>query len=388
MIEEVKPTMMIRKMLKIGVLVAALIALTGLLMAQERDAESTPPAGISAVLSDEAGVYAGPSHTYERLITLPIGQQVAMHERNLIGNWIRTTWEGSSRSGGWLMIGTLDLPPGFTLDALRVNTFAPDADPSRIVDEQEKALYSVPLLPRIHPEMCEVYARAQEDGRVGGVISKVGDSNSASESYLTPISQGRYELGPYTFLTDTVNYFGASMGSQTVAARVGMNSMAVFDPFWANKAVCEQGESPIACEYRLRQPTIAVIMFGVNDTRVLNTADYQAQIEQLIEDSLAADVIPLLVTFTTNPSEWDYGSTLRFNLAMVEAAEAYNVPVINFWAAAQALYRAGVGDDNIHLTQSGGTLRLGRAESYYGLPLHNLLVLHALDSLRTTCEMQ
>jgi hypothetical protein len=363
--------------------VLTLAALVWGVRAQENENDLDADNAPRATVIDVAPVYAGPSHTFELVTQLPVGQQVRILERNRIGNWLRVTWDDSS--GGWLMIGRLNLPVDFTLDDVRANMFVTDADPSTIVDEQEKALYAVPILPTIHRDMCAVYEAGQAARNQAGVVSKIGDSNSASASYLTPIAEGRYDLGPYAFLEPAVDLFGASFASVPVAARVGMNSMAVFDPFWADKVRCDTGESPLACEYRLSQPAAAVIMFGVNDTRVLNSQEYRAQITRLIEESLDTHVIPLLVAFSTNPTEWDYGGTLRFNLAMIEAAREYNVPVINFWSAAQALYRAGVGDDNIHLTQSGASFRVGSAESYYGLPLHNLLVLHALDALRTTC---
>jgi hypothetical protein len=359
-----------------GLAAMLLLTVQGYAQKNETDADADAP---RAMVVDPAPIYAGPSHTFELVTQLAAGQWVDIMERNRIGNWLRVTWNDSA--GGWVMIGRLELPAGFMLDDVRANRFVTDADASRVVDAHEKALYAVPILPEIHRDMCEVYAA----GSQSGVVSKIGDSNSASVSYLTPLAEGRYDLGPYAFLSPAVDLFGASFANVPVAARVGMNSMAVFDPFWADKARCEAGESPLACEYRLSQPAAAVIMFGVNDIRVLSSAEYGAQIRQLIEESLDAHVIPLLVAFSTNPSEWDYGGTLRFNLAMIEAAREYNVPVINFWSAAQALYRAGVGEDNIHLTQSGASLRWGRAESYYGLPLHNLLVLHALDALRTTC---
>lgn len=329
---------------------------------------------VGATIADFAPVYDGPGQTYTALQTIAPGTRVLIRERNQIGNWLRISWqEGSRRLRGWVMIGYVTLPDDFKLSEITVFDI-PD------IKEQTTgitaALYNIPILSEIHPEMCEIYGRTENPG----VISKVGDSNSVSERYLAPIE----ETGPYDFLAETADYFNGSLGSTSAAARVGMNSASVFDPMWSNRSLCEDGETPLACEYRRAEPAVAVIMFGANDTRALNAEDYETSMRQLIEETLDTGIIPVLVTFTTNPELGDF-QAVRFNEITASLAGEYHVPLINFWAAARALPRAGLGEDNVHLTQSGNQFTLGHDESFYGLPLHNLLVLHVLNGLRE-CE--
>lgn len=55
------------------------------------------------------------------------------------------------------------------------------------------------------------------------------------------------------------------------------------------------------------------------------------------------------------------------------------MPLLNLWAGLTDLPRNGVGEDLLHLTSTGDGLNLTGNESFYGLSLHHLLVLQALD---------
>ena len=76
---------------------------------------------------------------------------------------------------------------------------------------------------------------------------------------------------------------------------------------------------------------------------------------------------------------------LRLNAITVEIADEYNLPLINFWRAAQDLPNLGLVTDYTHLTSDGGPLfgiRFNGEETYSGYALRNLVTLQTLDMLR------
>lgn len=331
----------------------------------------------------------GPGETYAALGLLHPGLDVTLLERNPSATWLRVRAATVSPGEGWVLAGGLALDGSLSLADLPVSD-QPGADLAAIADEDLAWLYAVPVLPEEVSEATRaIFIAGQAMGNDPRTISKVGDSNSASRYYLSPLSAGAYDLGPYTFLQDTVDYFAESFDNPSVAVRVGLNAFSVFDPIWDNPALCQENEPPLVCEYRTAQPAVAVIMFGQNDARVLNSTQYAQQMRQIIETSIEAGVIPIMVTFSIAPAAGEplFHQSLRFNRIMVEVAQEYGVPVLNFWAAARALPGYGIGADQVHLTSSGARVTFTGYQSEYGLSLHNLLVLQTLDLLRRELPM-
>ncbi|HRF94509.1 MAG TPA: SGNH/GDSL hydrolase family protein, partial [Aggregatilineales bacterium] len=309
-----------------------------------------------------------------------VGTEVTLVGRNDIGNWwlvyVDDTTEGWAMAGYFadnLELHLTDIP---VIDSYH-------ADLARVTGELTSQLHAIPILPTISPAMHDIFALGQSLGNMPNVISKVGDSNSAQGIYLSPISAGNYDLGAYDFLQDTVDYFYDSFGIIPQSAKVGMNMFSLFEPIWADPDMCEVGESPLLCEYRINKPSVAVVMFGANDVKVLNRAEYETQMRLLIEQSLENGVIPLLLTFGSDPDlNPNHAQLLRFNLITVQLADEYEVPLLNLWASLTDLPRNGVGEDLLHLTSTGDGMSLTGNESFYGLSLHHMLVLRALDIIR------
>jgi hypothetical protein len=135
----------------------------------------------------------------------------------------------------------------------------------------------------------------------------------------------------------------------------------------------------------VNKPVIAVILFGQNDARVLTAEQFEAQMRRIITESMEMGVIPLLVTFTSNDNGGNpaiYQQALDFNQVLVDLAEEYEAPLLNFWSAARILPDRGITIDNAHLTGGADVIGLGERESRDGVALLNLTVLAALDSIR------
>lgn len=336
-------------------------------------------------IMERTAVRTGPGHTYPEVIWLGAGVEVHVLARNTIGNWLQVEREalpGTEAVEGWLRTGYLQLPEGVTFSELPVNDTLADADTSGFMDADIIRLYETPVLPVISDAMHDVYQLGQDMGNHPAVVTKVGDSNSASSVYLPPLEVGNYELGPYDFLQDAVDYFGESFRQGSIAARVGMNAFSVFDPVWAG-ADCDDNEAPLLCEYRLTKPAVALVMFGPNDLLALNTEQYREQMTRIVEESLAQGVIPVLSTFVSRRDADTWFQAVRFNLILLDIAAEYEVPLINLWSAVRGLPYDGIGTDDVHLTAAGASVDLDSGhESRYGISLQNLIVLHTLERIR------
>ncbi|MDX1992461.1 MAG: GDSL-type esterase/lipase family protein [bacterium] len=375
-------------------LAAAFIAAS---RAQEATPESTPQAqpllpratpqrpsvAIDTVLMEGTEIRLGPGHTYAPIQMFPNGTEITITARNRVGNWleVRTTTASNTVVSGWVLTGYVVME-GIHLSAITVRDM-PDADVAAVTNPNLARLYMVPVVPAIDEAMRAVFTRGQAAGNNAGVVVKVGDSNSANRYYLTPINTSPVDLGPYDFLLDTVLFFAPALPQEHVTARVGLNAYSLFDPSWGT-AQCQSGETPLACEYRLHRPSVAIVMFGPNDIRALNSERWRDQMERLVEESLAAGVIPVLTTFSSLESDPDLAQqALRFNLILVEVANQYDVPLINLWSAARSLPNFGIGGDGVHMTVGGGRVNFTEGqEARFGVSLQNLLVLYTLDELR------
>lgn len=354
-------------------------------------ATPTPPPPTTATTYRQAYIFGGPGIAQSILTSVEPDTEVTVVERNAIGNWVRVQRIGDGGAillDGWMLTGFLKTPPGFDVGYFPV-TDLPDTDHNFIPSFAERRLYLTPVLTPLSDRMQEIYNRGQELGNEPFTATKIGDSVVANELYLLPMSRADFQLGPYQYLDETLKYFGPMM-SNSVAARVGMSSIVVFDPFWANGQVCEPNETPLACEYRLKKPVASFVMFGPNDVRSMEVDRFTDQMTRLVIESLDLGVIPVLVTFASHPDVAFYDKTIQFNNALLDIADTYSVPVINLWLATRILPQYGLDVDGIHLRQPGsfGITFADGQEAYSGVALLNLLSLRTLHEIRQQLELE
>lgn len=341
----------------------------------------------------EVFVHSGPGHTFNDVARLNPGVPVNIIERNRVGNWVRVIRIGDDDKllmDGWVMTGYLNYDNNFHLSQIPVNTEVADADPANADYQSTADLYAVPLISEVSRAMQGVYRYGQALSNQSAVVTKVGDSVSTNPLYLNPMSRDDYDLGPYDFLEDTILYFGPSLASGSVASRIGMTTYVIFDPLWADKEFCQPAETPLACEYRIKRPSIAMILFGPNDVRHMTDAEFAVQMRQIVEQSLDQGIIPVLSTFSVHPDDALWWQAINFNLRLTEIAKEYEVPLINFWAAARILPEYGLDEDGIHVANSGfPNIKFSTGhEAWYGTSLQNLLAIRMLDEIRRTLSMQ
>jgi len=227
------------------------------------------------------------------------------------------------------------------------------------------------ILPEVSPLMKEVYLRGLALGNDPHAFSKVGDCNSEAEFFLTPFDQpGKYNLGPYADLQAVIDNFPGSFSRASVAARSGFGPSAMFDPIWVDPNLCQSGEGPLACEYRLHHPSIVLIGLGTHHDPM---SKFERQMRAVIEFSLEHGVVPVLAT------KVDEEGGDRVNALVVYLAKQYDVPLWNFWLAEQPLKNHGQ-PDAVHFTWASNDFSSDYAMGN-GWPVRNLSALQALDTV-------
>lgn len=286
--------------------------------------------------------------------------------------------------------------PSTTATVTLVPTLAP---PTAVrvgdVPAMERRLYETPILHNMNTDRArEIFVYGQSIGNRANVFTTVGDSNTTNGDFLQPIGMGADTYctwGDYANLRETVDFFSVapndaarnSFVHRSESAGMGFNSASVLDPFFASAETCDGGETPLVCELRSIQPSVAVIMLGGIDVKDLTTAQYSANMQRIVRDAIRQGVIPVLTTFVVLSSRDVYSRSLEFNMALLDIADEEQIPLINLWAAARMLPGEGIGPDGTHLkAEVGSFCAFDGGQHRLGGTLRNLLTLQALDALR------
>ncbi|MBI1279578.1 MAG: hypothetical protein GC179_15735 [Anaerolineaceae bacterium] len=220
------------------------------------------------------------------------------------------------------------------------------------------------------------------------VFAKVGDSITVGQRFLYPIGDGQYQLGDHTYLQPVIDAFiqtpvrkGNSFNNPSLASYVGWAAYNVLAPRNADPYQCDVGESPLVCEYRIIQPSIAFIMFGTNDAGYRTDDEYRHDMSEIIKTSMEMGVIPVLYTIPPQPRVMDRVSA--FNTIIRDLAANNSLPLIELTPAMMELPGNGLAYDNVHPSWPPGDEELAAyftpENLSYGYTLRNLLTLQMLD---------
>ncbi len=285
-------------------------------------------------------------------------------------------------------------PPGESATVEPVATPAGDQIAATVTPGDRLDLADLPILPTVSGRSREIYARGVADGRNPQVFSKLGNCMMASEDLLVPFSGGRYDLGSHADLQAVIDNFSAvtvgenggkpltSFSNPSLAAGAGFTSAGPLDPIWANPKYCTSGETPLACEYRHSNPSLSLVMFGTNDILYLSAADFERYMRKIVEDSIDANVLPVLITFPAVPDHMAQSES--YNQIVARLAVEYDVPLVNLYRALND--NPGYGVDPQHFTRlsypADGCAACFTDENLKsGITEENLVILSALDTV-------
>lgn len=222
------------------------------------------------------------------------------------------------------------------------------------------------------------------------VFARVGDSITVSDRFLNAIGNGTYQLGDHAYLQPVISAYlqtpvrdGNSFNNPSVAAKVGWAAFSVLSPRAADPYECQAGESPLACEYRIIQPSIAFIMFGTNDAGYRTDDEYRHDMQTIVDLSMQMGVIPVLSTIPPLPRRMD--RVAAFNTILRDIATANDLPLVDYNAALMALPDYGLAWDNIHPSWPPGeddqVAYFTSDNLRYGYTIRNLITLQMLDRI-------
>ncbi len=229
--------------------------------------------------------------------------------------------------------------------------------------------------------MREIYAAGRTRGRNPRAFSKAGDSTIELPYFLARFDSRPYNLGDYKYLQAVIDHFKGSYGRKSLAVRIGQHSWTLLNPAWADKQQCNADESPLACEFRVNNPSVLILRLGANDAGVPKT--FEKNMRAVVEYTIEQGVIPVL---STKPDQRK--GTEQVNDILRKIAADYEIPLWDFSRVAETLPGHGLGADGVHLT--------GFYQHDYTLPqafqrghgMQNLTALIVLDEIWRVLEKQ
>lgn len=251
---------------------------------------------------------------------------------------------------------------------------------------------SSPLPSTVVSNIRTIYRDGLSQGNNANVFSKVGDSITVASNFLTPIAEDAHTLGSYTQLGGVIEQYqdaqlrtGNSFSNQSLAAGNGWSSATVLDPNYAKEDACVYPETPLQCEYRYSKPSVALIMLGSNDVQYRNVNDYVADMQQIIDISVEAGVIPVISTIPYQPEF--AGQVATYNEAIRELATQNQVPLWEYADATSDIPNYGLSADNLHPNappwdQFSGSVQFTPDALQYGFTVRNLTALQMLAAVQ------
>ena len=250
------------------------------------------------------------------------------------------------------------------------------------------SLVTVDVVTGVSSHARQIFLDGLAKGNLAHVFTRVGDSITASPNFLTQIGSGNYSLGGYNYLGAAIGFFAGPNGrglnpfaATSIAARNGWGTTSVLDPANSDPGLCRYGETPLECEYRIVRPSVAIIMFGTNDSGGLPTETFRANLGAIVQKSINMGVIPVLSTIP--PKHYDARTDARvdeFNAVIVATARSYDIPLINYWQAMRTTSGEGLASDGVHpsIPPDGITTIFDSTHLNYGYTVRNLTTLQAL----------
>jgi len=213
-----------------------------------------------------------------------------------------------------------------------------------------------PVVPETTDRVYEIYQRGIELENDPHHFSKIEDCHNVKEAFMGLFYKpGWYKLrDENSNLYPVIDWFNDSFDRDGYAVQGGFNATAVLNPTWADQEFCQPGESPVACELRLHNLSFAIVsleLWWLGRT----SERYEDYMRQILDLLIAKGVVPILATKADNV-EGDYS----LNYITAKLVYEYDLPLWNFWRAAQDLPNKGMDpyrNDGFHISYEAWTER-------------------------------
>lgn len=225
-----------------------------------------------------------------------------------------------------------------------------------------------PIVPEITNRTYEIYQLGSQTGVNRQAFSKIGDCQNVSEAFLGIYDKpGRYFLRENEAdWQETIDNFAGYFDRDGFSFGQGLNVAAALSPFQADPNNCDPTEGPLQCELRNVMPSFAFISFERWWSNETPPEVYEKYLRTIIETTIQNGTVPILVTKADNIEGGH-----RINQIIANLAFEYDVPLFNWWRAAQYLSNNGMDperNDGFHISYEAWDTR-----SYYALETLNNL---------------
>lgn len=241
--------------------------------------------------------------------------------------------------------------PVVTLEPTATPTITPlPTETATPTELPEDFWQDLPVIPTgISDAMREVYQRGLSMGNDPRIFTKLGDCNSMSPDFLHGFG-GLYNLGEYTYLQPVIDFYQHAFRLPNQATNPGTTTSRLLSTLWTGE-LCMGDELMIDCQFRLDNPSIVIISLGTIDAKYnyLDPAAFERNMRVIIENAIARGIVPVLATKADN-LEGDNS----INETIARLALEYEVPLWNFWLAAQDTLNHGLLPDLEHLNTLTG----------------------------------
>ena len=225
-----------------------------------------------------------------------------------------------------------------------------------------------PIVPEVTNNSIAIFVSGNQKEVDSKSFSKIGDCQNIKEAFL-----GIYDLEGRYFLREdekdwqeTIDNFTGHFNKDGMAIEQGLNVAAALSPLHADPDVCEPSESPLQCELREANPSFAFISFERWWPKKTTPDVYEKYLRIVILATIDHGTVPILVTKADNVE-----GNHQINLIIAKLAYEFDVPLYNWWRAAQLLPHRGLDpnrNDGFHISIEAWDTR-----SYYALETLNTL---------------
>lgn len=205
-----------------------------------------------------------------------------------------------------------------------------------------------PIIPEPTNRSKEIYKAGIQKGVNPYAFSKIGDCQNVKESFMGIYDTNRYFLQDWqSTWQETVNQFLGYFNRDSLAFGQGLNVAAALSPLHADPNSCLPTESPVQCELRVINPAFAFVRFERWYPGETPPEVYEKYLRLILDEIIAHGTVPILMTKADNVE-----GNHQINFIIAKVAYDYDLPLYNWWLAAQSLPNNGIDperDDKFHI---------------------------------------
>ena len=195
-----------------------------------------------------------------------------------------------------------------------------------------------PIIPEVTNTAREIYRNTLAVGNNTRAFSKVGDLQNTSDIFMGLFDDSaKYKkINENIELKDTITNFDGSFDRDGQAVNVDFTAESILTQGSGDPAYCLQDETPLECELRITRPAFVFISLEVWFAD-RTPESYERIMRSIIEYTISQGTVPILATKADNIEEDN-----SINLTTAKLALDYDIPLWNWWAAAQPLDNHGL----------------------------------------------